>query len=104
MPIVVIPMNDDLAQAQVDAAVPLGTKRDRAVRAKVADARVARHAVFDRIGTIVENDQLTVWVVLVEKAVDRTDDEVAAVTRGHDAGDERAAVVRHRTHSAGAAA
>ena len=81
-------MHDDLAVRRRAGAVALGADRGARRLPQVADARIGRHQVGDRVRAVVEDDQLLVRVVLREEQTDRLRHEVPPVGGGHDAGDE----------------
>jgi hypothetical protein len=88
MPIVIVPVRDDLAARGFTRPIALRPNRDFLVQADIANAIIARNEIADRVSAVVDDDQFLGLVILPQEVFNRTRDELAAIVRRHDAGDE----------------
>ena len=77
VPVVVVPMSDPGAASLLAGEVALGSGVEFALEPEVADARVGRQKIGNRVGAIVDDDQLEVGVILRGKAGERRGKEGA---------------------------
>jgi len=59
---VVVEMRGDVAPRHLAGEVELGAERDLFRQALIADRRVGRNQIVDRVVAVVENDELAVFV------------------------------------------
>src|SRR6266702_929072 len=89
MPIVVIPMGDEVTPRLLTGQVALFTNRRSVRQPDIAYAVVWRDQLLDRIRAVVHDDQLSGGIVLAQKIFDRPRHEGPPIIGRHDAGDER---------------
>src|SRR5688572_4053562 len=90
-PIVVVPVHDHRATCEIAGQISLGAEDETAFESDVPDAPIGRHQIGDGIVTVIQDEQLTMSVVLAQEILDRLTDEGPAIVGWHDAGDERLA-------------
>ena len=88
VPIVVIPMGDNVAVRLLTSPVPFGADGLSAMMAQIADSWVNGNKVGDRILAIVEDHKFFVRIILSQKQPDRLRHEAPTVRRWHDARNE----------------
>jgi len=88
-PVVVVPVDAQAAVGLLTGKVPFCADRPSLGYGDVADTWIDREQVRQPVGAIVDDDQLTVRVVLQKPVPDRPGNQVAAIVGRHDAGDER---------------
>jgi hypothetical protein len=88
MPVVVVPVRDDVAARGLARPIALRPDRDLLIQAEIANTIILRDEIADRVGAIVDDDQFLGLVILPQEVFNRARDELAAVVRRHDAGDE----------------
>jgi hypothetical protein len=88
VPVVVVPVHDDVATGLAHALVALGAQGEPPRLANVADLGVGGDQVADGVVAVIHDDQLLVGVILAQEVGDGARDERPAVVRRHDAGDQ----------------
>jgi hypothetical protein len=94
MPVVVVPVHDQVAAGQPDALVSLGAQRETLGETDVPDLRLLGNQVRDIIVAVVQDDQFFVGIILAQEVSDRPRDKLPSVVCRHDAGDQGRAVHR----------
>jgi hypothetical protein len=89
VPVVVVPVHQQVAAGELHAAVALEAEGDAGIQAHIAQARVGGQQVAHRVVAVVEDQQLAGRVALAQEAGDRPRHKGAPVGGGHQAGDER---------------
>src|SRR5271165_5986060 len=69
--------------------VPFGASRCTPQRSEISNLRVWGDEIRDAFRAVIDDDQLLVWVVLTQKIMDRTRNEVPAVECRHDTRHQR---------------
>src|SRR5882724_2233503 len=95
-PVIVVPMEDQIAAALSDAEISFRAQGRSAVKALVPNARIRWDEVLDADITVVEDDKLTVRIVLSQEIADGLRQPSPPAGGGHDAGNERIHI-SHRT-------
>ena len=94
VPIVVVPVGDDLTPGVPAGDVTLFSDARPFGKMNVADAFLTFEEVADRFGAVVNDDELFVRVVLVEETTKGNANERTSIGGRHDARDERRRVFR----------
>src|SRR5438270_9593378 len=71
VPVVVVPLSDELALSERAGLVPLATDRGAMGQTQIPDPRPFRDEVGDGLPPVVHNDQLPVGVALAREVVQR---------------------------------
>lgn len=89
--VVVVHVHDHIAARGIGQLVALAADRLGFGLAQVAQAADAPEEILDRVGAVVEHDQLhpIERIVLLAIAAKQLGDEVATIPRRHDHADER---------------
>ncbi len=88
-PVVVVPVSDELTSRLSAGKVTFFPQNNSILEAEVADRGMVGEFVVDRIGAVVQDKQLTFWIILTKKILDRHRYEKSAVAGRHDATDKR---------------
>src|SRR5207249_4110809 len=88
-PVVVVPVEDDVAGGFATREVALGADSVALRQADVADAGVGRDDITYGVGSVINDDELPVGVVLAEEVPERVRKEGTAVVGRKDAGGNR---------------
>src|SRR6266487_1133593 len=88
MPVVIIPVNYDAASCLFTGQVALSSNRDPFLQANVANTFIHWYEITNCIGSIIDNDQFFVGVVLPEEVRNGLFDKCTAVICRHNATDQ----------------
>ena len=87
LPIVVIPMQNNLGAAALDREISFRAGGKLFGQCEISNLRIRRHEICNGIPAVIHDDQLFVRIILLQKVFDRLRYKVASVASRHDAGD-----------------
>src|SRR2546421_3665559 len=89
-PVIVIPVSDQRSTRHLAGCVAFGAKDEPPRERGIANGWIVGNAVGHAIIAIIEDEELTVGIVLSLEVADRLRDKAPSVEGGHDATHQRA--------------
>ena len=91
VPIVVVPVRNELAGRVLAGEVTLGPDRPTTLEPDVTKPGVVGDEIADRIGTVIDNNQFLIGIILAKEIADCLGDKRPAVAGRHNTRDQRQA-------------
>src|SRR6266536_3319252 len=89
MPIVVVPVSYNSATCLFTSDIALGTQGGLLAQTDVANTLISRYEVANRVGSIINNNQFFVRIILAQEVGNSLGDKCPTVICGHNATDQR---------------